>query len=76
LVMVIVMPKILCTTWCCNNDISGIKNIKVCALCEGEKREKKKEKRKEKMNINVCLGGESVCGRGEKGEKNKKERVS
>lgn len=45
-------------------------------MCEGEKREKKKEKRKEKMNINVCLGGECVCGRGEKGEKNKKERVS
>jgi len=62
------MPKILCTTWCCNNDISGIKNIKVCALCEGEKREKKKE-RKEKMNINVCLGGESVWERRKRGKK-------
>jgi len=63
------MPKILCTTWCCNNDISGIKNIKVCALCEGEKREKKKEERKEKMNINVCLGGESVWERRKRGKK-------
>lgn len=41
-----------------------------------ERRERKKKERKEKMNINVCLGGESVCGRGEKWEKNKKERVS
>jgi len=40
----------------------------VCALFEGERREKKKE-RKEKMDINVCLGRESVYGRGEKGGK-------
>jgi hypothetical protein len=35
-----------------------------------ERRErKKKEERKEKMNINVCLGGESVWERRKRGKK-------
>jgi hypothetical protein len=34
-----------------------------------ERRERKKKERKEKMNINVCLGGESVWERRKRGKK-------
>jgi hypothetical protein len=66
------MPKILCTTWCCNNDISGIKNIKVCALCEGEKREKKKRKKRED-EYKCLFRGRKRVGEEKKGKKIRKK---